>query len=331
MKIAINGMGRIGRAIIRAAVENKMEDLEIVAANGTSSIEEYAHLLQYDSVHGKFQLPITVSGNKLIIGDKTITMLSERDPAKINWDEHQVELVLECSGQFNKKTQAAKHLSWQVKHVIVSAPCEDADITIIYGVNQQHFNKSQQIISAGSCTTNALATVAKIIHDQIGIACGFMTTVHSYTNDQNLLDGTHKDRRRARACGLSMVPTSTGAAKTIGLIIPELAGKLDGAAIRVPTPNVSLLDFCFNSVKATNKNELNNIILQASKNAYLGIVGYAEAELVSIDFNHSSYSSILDPFETKVIGDKFCRIVSWYDNEWGFAMRMLDLARMIAR
>jgi glyceraldehyde 3-phosphate dehydrogenase len=328
MKIGINGMGRIGRAIIRAIAEYDL-NFELVAANGTSSIEEYAHLLKYDSVHGICKSHISIQGNKLHVGKMSITMMQEHDPANINWGAHEVALVLECSGKFNTKALASKHLQSSVGHVITSAPCHEGDVTIIYGVNEQSFSKHHQVISAGSCTTNAFATIAKIIHDGIGIESGFMTTVHSYTNDQNLLDGTHKDIRRARACALSMVPTSTGAAKTIGLIIPELAGKIDGGAIRVPTPNVSLIDFCFNAKRSTSKEEVNNLILQASKSHYQNIVGYALAELVSIDFNHTTYSSIFDPFCTKVVNNNFVRVVSWYDNEWGFAMRMLDIARMI--
>jgi glyceraldehyde 3-phosphate dehydrogenase len=325
MRIAINGLGRIGRAVIRAAFEQNRNDIEIVAATGSQAIEDYAHLIKYDSVHGRFPIEVKTSERGLIIDKQLIEIIAQRDPSGINWSDYEVDVVFECTGKFNNKAESSMHLASGAKYVLVSAPCNNGDITIVMGVNDELLLKSHQIISVGSCTTNALAPIAKILNDQIGIENGFMTTIHSYTNDQNLLDGTHKDIRRARACAMSMIPTSTGAAGAIGLVLPELAGKLAGSAIRVPTPNVSMIDFCFNSKKATSIEEINQLVKDASIRGYKNIVGYSSEKLVSIDFNHSSYSSIFDPFETHVIDQKLCRIISWYDNEWGFASRMLDV------
>lgn len=329
MKIAINGLGRIGRCIIRAAALSNDNSIEIVAANGTASPKDYFALIKYDSIHGTLQQNISYEGDHLIVGKHKIKIISERNPANINWAKLGVDVVLECTGKFTNKNDAALHLSSGAKKVIVSAPCQDADATIVYGVNNHVLNNSTDVISIGSCTTNALAPIAKIINDNLGIESGYMTTIHAYTNDQNLLDNKHKDPRRARACALSMIPTSTGAAKAIGLVIPELAGKLAGSAIRVPTPNVSLVDLTFNAKRETTKDEVNKFIIDAAETNFKNIVEVAELPLVSIDFNNNPNSSIFDPFETQIVGGKMVRVVSWYDNEWGFSIRMLDVAKLL--
>ena len=328
-KIAINGLGRIGRSILRAYLEGNYPNIEIVAANGPASIEAHAHFIKYDSVHGTIKDDIFIEDNHLLIADKKIRILSERDPAKLPWRELNVDIVLECTGKFTKAALASSHISSGAKKVIISSPCEDADATIVYKVNDDILNNDHKIISIGSCTTNALAPIVKVLNDNFGIESGFMTTIHAYTNDQNILDNNHKDPRRARAAAMSMIPTSTGAAKTIGIVLPELAGKLGGTAIRVPTPNVSMIDLALNLTKSTSKDEINEVMLKASTTQMQGVLGIAPAELVSIDFNHSPFSTIFDPFETKVITSKFCRVVSWYDNEWGFSNRMLDIANII--
>ena len=323
IKIAINGLGRIGRCILRAIFESSHKEFTVVSVNGPASIEEHAHLLKYDSVHGTFMGDIAVENNDLIINGKKIILQQERDLSKLNWQG--VDVLLECTGRFNDKLSAMEHItSGQAKKVIVSAPCKDADATIVYGVNNQQLKREHKVISIGSCTTNCLAPVAKVLNDNIGIEAGFMTTIHSYTNDQRILDGSHKDFRRARAAAISMIPTSTGAAKALGLVLPELEGKLDGSAIRVPTPNVSMIDLCFTAAKDTSIEEINQLMLQNSNS----ILSVAVAKLVSVDFNHNMHSAIFDPFETKVVGKRFCRVVAWYDNEWGFSNRMLDMAKL---
>lgn len=325
MAIAINGLGRIGRAVVRAIFEQNRQDIKILAATGSQAIKDYQHLIKYDSIHGIFPIDVKSNEHGLLIKDRLIKIIAKRDPSQIKWADYGVDVIFECTGKFNNRKESSVHLESGAKHVLVSAPCDNADITIIMGVNDEQISKKHQIISVGSCTTNALAPIAKIINDHIGIANGFMTTIHSYTNDQNLLDGTHKDIRRARAAGLSMIPTSTGVAKTIDLVLPELSGKLGGSAIRVPTPNVSMIDFCFNSKRTTSKEEINQLLEHASMHNLKNILGFATEKLVSIDFNHNSHSSIIDPFETNVIDGSLCRVVSWYDNEWGFASRMLDV------
>ncbi len=328
VRIAINGLGRIGRCIIRAAIELNKSDIQIVAANGTAKAEDYISLIKYDSVHGTYQGDITLDGDHINIGNHKIKILSEPNPELIPWDKLGVDIVLECTGKFTNKIDALKHIKAGAKKVIVSAPCQDADATIVYGVNNHALDEKCNVISIGSCTTNALAPIVKVLNDNVGIECGYMTTIHSYTNDQNLLDNRHKDPRRARACGLSMIPTSTGAAKAIGLVMPELAGKLSGSAIRVPTPNVSLVDLTFNASRNTTKTEINQFIVEAAKKEFKNIIGVAETTMVSIDFNHNPHSSIFDPYETQIVCDKMVRVVSWYDNEWGFAVRMLDVAKL---
>ena len=326
INIAINGLGRIGRCVLRAVFELKHQDeFNIIAVNGPASIEEHAHLLKYDSVHGIFPGDISFKDKLLIINDKEIPLQQERDLNKLNWQN--VNILLECTGKFNDKASSLNHITIAgAKKVIVSAPCKNADTTIVYGVNNSALKAEDQVISIGSCTTNCLAPVAKVLNDNIGIEAGFMTTIHSYTNDQRILDGSHKDLRRARSAATAIIPTSTGAAKALGLVLPELAGKLDGAAVRVPTPNVSMIDLCFTSSRDTSIEEINQLIAANSNN----VLTLATAKLVSIDFNHNPHSSIFDPFETKVVNKRFCRIVAWYDNEWAFSCRMLDIAKLFA-
>lgn len=331
VKIAINGLGRIGRCIVRAITEYDYDDIELIAANGPAKIEDHMHLIKYDSVHGQLKYDIRIEGNLLVIGKKKIKITHERDISNLNWKDLGVDIVLECTGKFNKRDEAAKHLERGAKKVIVSAPCDNADATIVYRVNDKMFEANHQVISIGSCTTNCLAPVAKVLNDSIGIESGFMTTIHSYTNDQNILDGSHKDLRRARAAAMSMVPTSTGAAKAIGLVIPELAGKLGGSAIRVPTPNVSVVDLSFIAKRETDKEEVNEVIKQASQNKMKEVLSYTNEPLVSCDFNHNKYSSVVDLLETKVVNGNLVRVLSWYDNEWAFSVRMLDITRMVAK
>ncbi len=324
IKIGINGLGRIGRCIIRAIFENKLQnEFEIISVNGPASIEEHVHLLKYDSVHGTFMGDISAQNNQLIIDGHKIPLQQERDLNKLNWQN--VDILLECTGKFNDKESALNHItSGGAKKVIVSAPCTNADSVIVYGVNNQALKADHQVISIGSCTTNCLAPIAKVLNDNIGIEAGFMTTIHSYTNDQRILDGSHKDLRRARSAAVSMIPSSTGAAKALGLVLPELAGKLDGSAVRVPTPNVSMIDLCFTSSRDTSIDEINQLIAKNSSK----VLAVAPAKLVSVDFNHNPHSSIFDPFETRVVNNRFCRVIAWYDNEWGFSNRMLDVAKL---
>lgn len=328
---AINGFGRIGKCVLRALLERQDPDLQCVAINvGCGDIATHAHLLKHDSNHGLLADVKVIDDQTLGIGDKRIAILKEKDPSKVNWEKYGVSLVLECSGAFTKRDLAAQHLASGAKKVIVSAPCDGADATIILGVNHDKLKVEHQVISIGSCTTNCLAPIAKALNDALIIEQGFMTTVHAYTNDQNLLDATHKDLRRARAAAQSMIPSSTGAAKALGLVLPELAGKLDGVAIRVPVPNVSLVDLKVTTKKSTSVDEVNAIIKQAAK-LNPQVLGYIEEELVSIDFNHSSFSSAFDATQTKVVGNNFVRVAAWYDNEWGFSNRMLDLTKMFGK
>lgn len=324
IRIGINGFGRIGKALFRAIYELYPNDFEVIAINAPGDISNHITLLKYDSVHGRFDADIIAGERYFEINDKRIECHDQRNPESLSWN---VDLVFECTGNFNNKKDASVHLVTGAKRVIISAPCKDADATIILGANDHVISSDLKVISVGSCTTNCLAPIAQILHQNLGIESGFVTTIHSYTNDQRVLDGSHKDVRRARACGLSMIPTSTGAAHTIGVVIPELDGKLKGSAIRVPTPNVSMIDFTFLSKKNTAKDEINNIISNASKSTHRNIVGFSMEKLVSVDFNHTTQSAILDSFETEVINGNFCRVVAWYDNEWGFVCRMLDVAK----
>ena len=330
VKIAINGLGRIGRCILRAVFEEKIEGVEIVAVNGPAEIEQHVHLLQYDSIHGRFPLAISHDENNIIINGKKIPLIREKEVEKIDWKKYGNDVVvMECTGKFTKTEDLQRHINSGARKVILSAPAKTSDVkTIVFGVNHENLMASDSIISIGSCTTNCLAPFAKVLSEKIGIKKGFMTTIHSYTGDQNVVDGSHKsDMRRARACGVSMVPTSTGAAKAIGLVLPELKGKLDGSAIRVPTPNVSVVDLTFEAGRNTTVEEVNLLLKNASEGELSGILSYQTKPLVSIDFNHTNYSSIIDSLETKVIGENMVRVLAWYDNEWGFSVRMLDVAK----
>lgn len=331
IKIAINGLGRIGRCVLRAVFELNLQDkFEVTSVNGPASIEEHVHLLKYDSVHGTFPGEISHDNKNIIINGYKIFLQQERELKNLHWND--VDVLLECTGKFNDKSKAVAHIDYaKAKKVIVSAPCKDADSVVVFGVNNHVLQPEHQVISIGSCTTNCLAPVAKTLNDNIGIETGFMTTIHSYTNDQRILDGSHKDLRRARSAAVSMIPSSTGAAKTLGLVLPELAGKLDGSAVRVPTPNVSMIDLCFYAKRDTDIEEINQIIAGSAATKMKGILSVAKDPLVSVDFNHNTHSAIFDPFETKVVNKRFCRVVAWYDNEWGFSVRMLDVAELFAR
>jgi glyceraldehyde 3-phosphate dehydrogenase len=326
VRVAINGFGRIGRNILRAIAEAKRTDIEVVAVNDLAPVETNAHLLRFDSVHGRFPGEVTVKGDTISIGNGTIKVIAERDPTKLPWKDLGVDIALECTGIFTAKEKAKVHLAAGAKAVLVSAPSDGADLTVVYGVNHDKLTKDHKVVSNASCTTNCLAPVAKVLNDSVGIDKGFMTTIHAYTNDQHLLDQVHKDLHRARAAAMSMIPTHTGAAKAVGLVLPELNGKLDGVAIRVPVPNVSVVDFKFVAKKATNKDEINAAIKRAAEQQLKGILGYHTAPNVSIDFNHDSHSSVFDMEQTKVMEGTLVRVMSWYDNEWGFSNRMADTA-----
>jgi glyceraldehyde 3-phosphate dehydrogenase len=326
IRVAINGFGRIGRNVLRAIVEAKRHDIEVVGINDLAPVETNAHLLRFDSVHGRFPAEVKVSGDTISVGNGKMKVTAIKDPATLPWKELGVEIALECTGIFTSKEKARAHLSAGAKRVIISAPADGADLTVVYGVNHDKLTKDHTIISTASCTTNCLAPVAKVIHDAVGIEKGFMTTVHAYTNDQPTLDQVHKDLYRARGAAINMIPTSTGAAKAVGFVLPELAGRLDGVAIRVPTPNVSVVDFKFVAKRPTTKDEINSAIKRAADQQLKGILGYTEAPNVSSDFNHDAHSSIFAIDQTKVMDGTLVRVMSWYDNEWGFSNRMVDTA-----
>lgn len=352
LNVAINGFGRIGRMILRAFHERTISknenlpdiqgDINIVAINDLAPAQTNAHLFKYDSVHGQFPGKIEINldvengthpsvKGTMDIGLEKILLLQEPNPENIPWSDFEVDIVFECSGFFTSKEKAEKHLAGGAKMVLISAPGEQADITVVYGVNHEQISKEHRIISNASCTTNCLAPFAKILNDSFGIECGHMTTIHAYTGDQRTLDTAHKDLRRARAAGLSIIPTSTGAAKAVGLVIPELSGKLDGVALRVPTPNVSAVDLSFISSKKTTAKEINEILEYSANNQLLGILGFCKEPLVSIDLNHNPNSATIDSLQTKVIDGKLCRVFAWYDNEWGFSNRMLDVASYLRK
>ena len=324
VKVAINGFGRIGRNVLRAIIESGRTDIEVIAINDLGPVETNAHLLQYDSVHGRFPAPVTVSGNTIDVGRGPITVSAERNPADLPWGD--VDVVLECTGIFTSKEKCQAHLENGSSRVLISAPGANADKTIVFGVNHESLTKDDIIVSNASCTTNCLSPVAKVLNETVGITKGFMTTIHSYTGDQPTLDTMHPDLYRARAAALSMIPTSTGAAKAVGLVLPELNGKLDGVAIRVPTPNVSVVDLTFEASKSTTVEELNAAIRTAADGPLKGILGYTDKKLVSSDFNHDPHSSIFHTDQTKVMDGTMVRILTWYDNEWGFSNRMSDTA-----
>ena len=331
VRVAINGFGRIGRNVLRAIIESGRTDIEVVAINDLGPVETNAHLLRYDSVHGRFPGEVKVAGDTIDVGRGPIKVTAIRNPAELPHRELRVDIALECTGIFTTKEKAKAHLDAGAKRVLVSAPCDDADLTVVFGVNHDKLTKDHLVVSNASCTTNCLSPVAKVLNDTVGIEKGFMTTIHSYTGDQPTLDTMHKDLYRARAAALSMIPTSTGAAKAVGLVLPELNGKLDGSAIRVPTPNVSVVDLKFTSKRKTTKDEINDAIKRAAAQELKGVLGVTDVPNVSTDFNHDSHSSVFHLDQTKVIDGNFVRILSWYDNEWGFSNRMADTAVAMAK
>jgi len=326
IRVAINGFGRIGRLTLRAIVEADRRDIEVVAINDLAPVETNAHLLRFDSVHGRFPGEVKVQGDSINCGNGAIKVTAIKDPTQLPWKDLGVDVTMECTGIFTAKEKAKAHLQAGAKGVLVSAPSDGADLTVVYGVNHEKLAKEHKVVSNASCTTNCLAPVAKVLNDAVGIEKGFMTTIHSYTNDQPSLDQVHKDLYRARAAALNMIPTSTGAAKAVGLVLPELNGKLDGVAIRVPTPNVSVVDFKFVAKRATTKDEINSAIKRAADQQLKGILGYTELPNVSLDFNHDPHSSVFHMDQTKVLDGTLVRVMSWYDNEWGFSNRMADTA-----
>ncbi len=332
VRVGINGFGRIGRLVLRAAMEAKRKDIEFVAINDLGSAEANAHLFAYDSVHGPFPGKVSATKNAIKIGTRKIQVLAERDPANLPWGKLGVDIVLECTGLFTKREAAAKHLEAGAKKVLISAPSGDADIMVVYGVNDDKLRKKHKVISNASCTTNCLVPVARVLDQTVGIKHGFMTTIHSFTGDQRTVDTLHSDPRRARAASVSMIPTSTGAARAVGQVLPELKGKLDGTSIRVPTPNVSLIDLTFEAKKKTTVEAINAAMVRAAKGKRLkGVLTVNDQPLVSTDFNHNSASSVFDLTQTQVLDGSFVRVLSWYDNEWGFSNRMSDMAVVLGK
>jgi glyceraldehyde 3-phosphate dehydrogenase len=330
-RVAINGFGRIGRLTLRAYLESGRKDLDFVAINDLGSAEMNAHLLEFDSVHGRFPGKIGVANGHLKADGQDLAVLSEATPEKLPWRDLDVDIVMECTGRFTDRAGAAKHLTAGAKRVLVSAPCSGADLTVVYGVNNEKLTQGHHVVSNASCTTNCLAPVAQVLNQAIGIRHGYMTTIHAYTGDQRTVDTLHKDPYRARASAINLIPTSTGAAKAVGLVLPELKGKLDGAAIRVPVPNVSLVDLSFSSMRPTSVEEINAAITEAANGPLKGVLGVNTKPLVSTDFNHNPLSSIFDLHETQVVDGTFCRVLAWYDNEWGFSNRMNDTAAAMGR
>jgi glyceraldehyde 3-phosphate dehydrogenase len=326
IRIAINGYGRIGRNILRAHYEKKGHpDIQIVAINDLGDVNTNVHLTRYDTTHGKFPGEVSVSGNEMIVNGDKIRVVAERDPKKLPWKELNIDIVFECTGHFTHKEKAAQHVEAGAKKVIISAPATGVDATIVYGVNHDVLKASDTVISNASCTTNCLATVVKPLHEALGLVSGLMNTVHAFTNDQSLIDVYHSDLRRSRSATQSIIPTKTGAASAVGLVLPELNGKLDGFAVRVPTINVSLVDLTFEAKRNTTVDEVNGIVRKAANGAMKDVLSFSEEQLVSVDFNHNSASAIFDTFGTKVIGN-LVKVLAWYDNEWGFSNRMLDVA-----
>ncbi|RCK27583.1 type I glyceraldehyde-3-phosphate dehydrogenase [Thalassospira lucentensis] len=331
IRVAINGFGRIGRLVLRSIVESGRTDVEVVAINDLGDVSTNAHLLKYDSVHGVLANDVKAEGENLVIDGKAIKVCSERDPANLPWAALNVDIAFECTGIFLDEAGAGKHLTAGAKRVLISAPAKGDIKTVVYGVNSDSLSASDVIVSNASCTTNCLAPVADVLNKTVGITKGFMTTVHAFTGDQNTVDSLHKDMRRARSASLSMIPTSTGAAKAVGLVLPELNGKLDGTSVRVPTPNVSMIDLTFVAGRDTTVDEINAAIKEAANGPLKGVLGVCDEPLVSIDFNHNPNSSTFDVTQTQVIGGNFVRILSWYDNEWGFSNRMSDTAVAMAK
>ncbi len=332
VRVGINGFGRIGRLVLRAAMEAKRKDLEFVAINDLGSAEANAHLFAYDSVHGRFPGKVSATQNAIKIGTRKIQVLAERDPAKLPWGKLGVDIVLECTGLFTKRDAAAKHLAGGAKKVLISAPSGDADIMVVFGINDDKLRKKHKVISNASCTTNCLVPVARVLDRTVGIKHGFMTTIHAFTGDQRTVDTLHGDPRRARAASVSMIPTSTGAARAVGMVLPELKGKLDGTSIRVPTPNVSLIDLTIVAKKKTTAEAINAAMERAAKDKRLkGVLAVNDRPLVSADFNHNPASSVFDLTQTQVLDGTFVRVLSWYDNEWGFSNRMSDVAVVLGK
>ena len=330
VRVAINGFGRIGRLVLRGILESRRNDVQVVGINDLGSVEMNAHLLKYDSIHGTFAADVTADSDTIDAGSGPIRVSAERDPAKLPWKDLGVDVALECTGLFTNRDSAAKHLDAGAKKVLISAPAKEVDKTIVYGVNHDSLEAGDTVVSNASCTTNCLAPVADVLNKLVGLEKGFMTTIHSYTGDQRPLDTLHSDPRRARACAVSMIPTSTGAAQAVGLVLPELKGKLDGTSIRVPTPNVSLIDLTFTAGRDTTIDEINGAMREAAEGPLKGVLAYIDDELVSIDFNHNPASSIFDATQTQVVEGNFVRVLSWYDNEWGFSNRMPDTAVAMA-
>ncbi|USG62687.1 type I glyceraldehyde-3-phosphate dehydrogenase [Sneathiella marina] len=326
VRVAINGFGRIGRNILRAIYESGRTDIDVVGINDLGSVEANAHLLRYDSVHGRFPGTVTVSGDSIDLGRGPIKVSAERNPADLPWGELGVDIAFECTGIFTQRDKAAAHLAAGAKKVLISAPGAEADLTVVFGVNHDQLKAEHTVVSNASCTTNCLAPVAQVLNDSVGLVHGFMTTVHAFTGDQPVLDTLHSDMRRARAAGMSIIPTSTGAAKAVGLVLPELAGKLDGTSVRVPTPNVSMIDLTFVAGRSTSVEEVNAAIVEAANGRLKGVLDANSEPLVSMDFNHHPASSSFDLTQTQVIEGTFVRVLSWYDNEWGFSNRMGDTA-----
>ena len=329
IRVAINGFGRIGRLVLRSLAESAHSDIEVVALNDLGSVDDNAYLFKYDSVHGIYGKSITTTTDTIDVGFGPIKVLAEPDPAKLPWGDLNIDIVFECSGRFASRDGSSKHIAAGAKRVLISAPASDVDFMVVYGVNHDKLKPEHKIISNASCTTNCLAPVVSTLHQAIGIEQGYMTTIHGYTADQRLVDTIHQDKRRARAAAVSMIPTSTGAARAVGIVLPELKGKLDGTAIRVPVPNVSLVDLTFNASRDTSADEINELMTKAANGKMKGVLGVVDEPLVSIDFNHNPLSSSFDLTQTQVIDKRLCRVLSWYDNEWGFANRMSDVARVM--
>lgn len=331
VNVAINGFGRIGRLVLRAIIENNRKGVKVAAINDLGTVENNIHLLGHDSIHGPLQKNIQKTNSGFKIGRQSIACFSEKDPSNLPWGRLDVDIVMECTGIFTKRNDAKRHMDAGANRILISAPSPDPDLTVVYGVNHKKINRKHKIISNASCTTNCLAPVAKVINDRFGIAHGHMTTIHAYTGDQNLLDTVHKDPRRARSAALSLVPTTTGAASAIGKVLPELEGRLEGTAVRVPVPNVSLVDFVAALKKQATADEINKSLLKASKGHLKGVLGINTLPLVSSDFNHDPHSSIFDATQTQMVGKRMARVLSWYDNEWGFANRMVDVAATMGK
>ena len=330
VRVAINGFGRIGRLVMRAIIESRRNDMQVVGINDLGPVETNVHLLKYDSIHGRLDIDVKVDGDIMDVGQGPVKVTAERDPGKLPWKDLGVDVTLECTGLFTDRQSAAQHLTAGAGKVLISAPAKEVDLTVVFGVNHHKLTQDHTVVSNASCTTNCLAPVADVLNRAVGIEKGFMTTIHAYTGDQRMVDTLHSDLRRARAAAMSMIPTSTGAARAVGLVLPELDGKLDGTAVRVPTANVSMIDLTFVAGRPTSIEEVNNAIVEAARGRLKGVLGTVDEPLVSVDFNHDPLSSIFDLSQTQVLAGDFVRVLSWYDNEWGFSNRMADTAVAMA-